>query len=82
MKAYNVTHLPQTLRVNLNFDLTGYYVLVVPDPTKSPVFRDFYLVKDETGETVFMHGVDVVDDGLAVEVAIMGASVHIDKFQK
>lgn len=78
LAPYTVEPLPQTLRVNLGYDLAGFYALVVPDPRKGPAFRDFYLVHDETGRTMHMFGVEVQDDSMAAELAAFAAPQEID----
>jgi hypothetical protein len=69
--------LPQPLRVWLDdVGLPGLYVLVVPDPRKGEKFRDFFLSHDETGITVHMFSMDVLDDTDAVDLAFSNADEY------
>lgn len=70
--------LPETIRVSLDsIDLPDYHVLVVPH-TKEPFpCREFYLVHELTGTTVFMFGCPVQTDELAAEMAEFAAPQYM-----
>ncbi len=70
------TRLPETIRVNLPAPRESCYVLIVPDPTEGPAYRDFYIVTPNApGE--YMFGCNVRDNDQAVEIALSNAIDYI-----
>lgn len=82
MTTYHFEKLT-TLRVYLDdIGLAGLYALVVPDPVEGDAYRAFYLVKDSTGQAVFMFGVDVKDDNMAAELAAFAAPQYAPELEE
>lgn len=64
--------LTETIRVNLPAPHENCYVLVVPDPTECPAYRDFYLVTSDTPGD-YMFGCNITDNDQAVQLALSNA---------
>jgi hypothetical protein len=68
--------LTETIRVNLPAPHENCYVLVVPDPTEGPAYRDFYIVTSDTPAD-YMFGCNVADNDQAVQLALSNAPDYL-----
>lgn len=68
--------LTETIRVNMPAPHENCYVLIVPDPTEGPAYRDFYIETSDTPAD-YMFGCNVTGNDQAVDLALSNAPDYL-----
>ncbi len=77
MKKIAFEKIPESIRIDLgNIGHPGYFVLVIPNTSVSPKYREFYLIGDESDTAKYMFGIAVDDDQEAADIASTNAPYY------